>query len=241
MLIGILETGDVAEHMRPAHGTFADMFKALLKDKGLEFRVWRVVDGELPDDPSEADGWLITGSKHAVYQDLPWIAPLEEFVRKARAAGAPIAGICFGHQIMAQALGGKVEKSPKGWGIGPQTYHSLETGGPITVLASHEDQVTRKPEDAEVIAASPFCEYAGLSYRGGPAISYQPHPEFTRAFSRQLITERRGTLYDEATSDEALARLDAPLDSDWMGERLAAFFKEHARPAGGGRADREAG
>ncbi len=229
MLIGILETGDVAEHRRGAHGGFADMFRTLLGRHGFEFRVWRVVDGELPSSPDQADGWLITGSKHAVYQDLPWIAPLEAFVRAVYAAGVPLAGICFGHQLMAQALGGKVVKSEKGWGIGPQTYDSAETGGKITVLASHEDQVVEKPADAEPIAASAFCEFAGLAYKGGPAISYQPHPEFTRAFSTQLITERRGALYDPEEADAALARMDAPLDSEWMGERMARFFRENAK------------
>ena len=226
MLIGILETGDVAEHMRPAHGTFARMFQDLLSRQGFEFKVWRVVDDQLPSDPSEADAWLITGSKHAVYQDHPWIPKLESFVRDIYAARVPLAGICFGHQIMAQALGGKVIKSGKGWGIGPQTYDSDETGGKITVLASHEDQVVEKPADADVIARSDFCEFAGLAYKGAPAISYQPHPEFTPAFSRQLIEERRGALYPEDVADAALARFEEPLDSNWMGDRIARFFRE---------------
>ncbi|SES95219.1 glutamine amidotransferase-related protein [Oceanicella actignis] len=240
MLIGILETGDVAPEMRARHGSFADMFRRLLAGQGFAFRVWRVVDGQLPADPAEADGWLITGSKHAVYDDLPWIEPLKDFIRRAAAARAPMAGICFGHQIMAEALGGRVEKSERGWGIGPQTYDSVEAGRPITILASHQDQVTRKPPSAEVVASSEFCPYAGLVYRDAPAISYQPHPEFRREFSRELIETRRGTVYDPALADAALARMDAPLDSDWMARRIADFFRAHARPARNGAGD-EAG
>ena len=228
MLIGVLETGDVAAHMRDEHGdSFTQIFEKLLQGRGLELAPWRAYEGELPRDPAEADGWLITGSRHGVYDDLPWIAPLEKFVREIYAARVPLVGICFGHQLMAQALGGRVEKSSKGWGIGPQTYDSVETGGKITVLASHQDQVVETPENTEIIASSPFCEYAGLAYRGAPAISYQPHPEFSRAFSSQIITARRGVVYPESLADEALARMADDLDSQWMAGRIAEFFHEH--------------
>ena len=63
-----------------------------------------------PEGIHDADGWLITGSRHGAYEDHPWIPPLEEFIRDAYAAQVPLVGICFGHQIIAQAMGGKVEK-----------------------------------------------------------------------------------------------------------------------------------
>jgi GMP synthase (glutamine-hydrolysing) len=226
MRIGILETGDVAESLRVPHEDYTKMFGHLLDGHGFEFVAYRTYLGELPDSPGDCDGWLITGSRHGVYDDLPWIAPLEEFVRAVYAAKIPLVGICFGHQIMAQALGGKVVKSDKGWGAGVQRYRSAETGGEIAVLASHQDQVVEKPADAKVIASSEFCEFAGLAY-DGPALSYQPHPEFSKEYMAGIFGMRRGESYSHEFAEARLAELDAALDSDWMGKRIARFFLEH--------------
>src|SRR5699024_3696885 len=127
----------------------------------------------------------ITGSRHGVYDKLPWIEGLKDFLRRARAAPVPIIGICFGHQIMAEAFGGRAEKSAKGWGIGVQEY-AVHAGAPgwmagaparVTLHALHQDQVTAIPSDAVCLASSPFCEFAMLAYgdRDVPdAISIQP-------------------------------------------------------------------
>ena len=122
MLIGILETGLAPDALRPRSGSYPDMFRRLLAPHGLDFRSWSVVAGDFPDSVHDAEGWLITGSRHGAYDDLPWIAPLEALIRQAVAEGVPLVGICFGHQIVAQALGGKVEKFAGGWAVGPQDY-----------------------------------------------------------------------------------------------------------------------
>jgi GMP synthase-like glutamine amidotransferase len=190
MLIGILETGRVNETLIPRYGEYAPMFEAWLcrADPGFAYRAYATLDGEIPASPAECDAWLVTGSKHGVYDDLPWIDPLKAFLRASRAAGQPIIGICFGHQILAEALGGQAMKSAKGWGAGAHEYDVVRrpawmAGAPdsFAIHAMHQDQVTAIPEDATVLAASPFCEFAMLAY-GDPdapdAISIQPHPEF---------------------------------------------------------------
>ena len=161
MKIGILVAGHVADELVQKTGEFDFMFQRLLAGNGYEFEAWFVVDGQFPDSPDEADGWLITGSKHGAYEDLPWIPRLETFIRDIRAADRPLVGICFGHQIIAQALGGTVKKSDKGWAVGHQTYsHGDTTFG---ANAWHQDQVVALPEGADVIAGNDFCEYAALS------------------------------------------------------------------------------
>src|SRR5699024_9937248 len=124
MRLGILETGKVNAALEDRHGAYPDMFARLYRaaDPSIEMRSWSVVEGELPAAPEECDAWLITGSRHGVYDELPWIEGLKDFLRRARAARVPIIGICFGHQIMAEAFGGRAEKSAKGWGIGVQEY-----------------------------------------------------------------------------------------------------------------------
>lgn len=226
MLIGILQTGYAPEALRQA-GDYPEMFARLLAGHGFTFRTFRVVDMEFPAAVHDCDGWLITGSRHGVYEDLPFIAPLERFIREAFAAGVPVAGICFGHQIMAQALGGKVEKYAGGWSAGPTEY---DFGGErLTMNAWHQDQVTVPPPGAEVIATSAFCRHAGFAYPGDRGLSVQAHPEFDDAFVRGLIDTRGRGVVPDAVLDTARAKLGAPLDSDRIAAQIADFFNRHAK------------
>lgn len=222
MKIGILQTGQSPETLRPGLGDYPGMFERLLDGHGFTFRTWLVEEMEFPDGPQDADGWLITGSRHGVYEDHPFIAPLEQLVRDALDARVPVVGICFGHQLMAQALGGKVEKFGGGWAVGPQTY-DVE-GAPMTVNAWHQDQVTTPPPGARVIASNDFCRYAGLAY-GDLGWSVQPHPEFKDDFIRGLIRTRAVGVVPQAQLEAAEAALGQRLDSPAMGDRIAAFLK----------------
>lgn len=223
MKIGILQTGHVPENLVAAHGEYPEMFKRLLDGHGFEFENFAVVDGVFPPDASSCDGWLITGSRHGAYEDHAWIPPLEELIRDSIARGIPVVGICFGHQIMAQAMGGKVEKFSGGWGLGHETYRT--DSGNMGLLALHQDQVVEKPEGAEVIASTDFCPLAGLSY-GNTAISYQPHPEFTPEYLADLIEERRGGVIPEETAARALPGIGNENDSARIADRIARFFKD---------------
>ena len=154
MKIGILETGEVHPDLKPRHGDYPAMFEAMLRsvDPGLEFTTVRVVAGEMPAAPTQADAWIVTGSRHGVYDDLPWIAPLKDFLRDCIAARVPVVGICFGHQILAEALGGRAVKSDRGWGLGVQDYEVVarpgwmaDLPGRFAVRALHQDQVVELP------------------------------------------------------------------------------------------------
>jgi GMP synthase-like glutamine amidotransferase len=121
MKIGILKTDAVRPEWVPTFGEYPDMFERVLKlvDPDLEFEVWDIEEGEFPTTLDGIDGFIITGSKSSVYDDKPWIRSLEALVRELYEARKKVIGICFGHQLIAQALGGLVDKSPKGWGVGP--------------------------------------------------------------------------------------------------------------------------
>ncbi len=236
MKIGILETGEVSPDLKARHGDYPAMFETMLgaADPGLEFVTVRVVAGEMPRAPGEADAWLVTGSRHGVYDGLPWIEPLKAFLRACLAARVPVVGICFGHQILAEALGGRVEKSDKGWGLGVQDYELVARPGWMTdlpdhfaVRALHQDQVVTLPPDATVLARSAHCDYAALAY-GDPeapeAISLQPHPEFGAAFMDDLIALRTGTVLAEDAAAEARAGLAREVHSDNWARLIVGYL-----------------
>lgn len=223
MQIGILQTGESPDALRE-QGDYPDFFETLLAGKGLTFRRWAVLRNDFPASVHECDGWLITGSRFGAYEDHPFIKPLEEFIRAAYAGHVPVVGICFGHQIIAQAMGGKVEKFSGGWSVGPTEY---DFGGQtMTLNAWHQDQVTQKPEAATRIASTDFCQNAALLY-DDRMFTVQPHPEFTADFVQGLIDKRGRGLVPDATLDAAVARIDTPLDRAPMADRIAAFFLNH--------------
>lgn len=224
MKIGILQCGEIPEELAATHGRYGAMMRRLLPP-GRDAILHDVTSGVMPASPTACDAWMLTGSAAGVYDDLPWIAPLTEFLRRARGQ-AKLVGICFGHQIMAEAFGGRVVKSPQGWGIGLHRYEVrasaswMGDAAPVCVPASHQDQVVEAPPDARVTLASDFTPFAGLDY--GDAISFQCHPEFTADFCVALLRSREA-VYGAGT-EGAVQSLAAPHDSarvaGWIGRFL---------------------
>lgn len=224
--IAVLETGRPPAALQPTYGDYPSMFAHLLGD-GFDTRVFDVQAGDLPD-PTAFDGAIITGSAAGVYEDHAWIPPLLDWIRSARGR-ARLVGVCFGHQAMAQALGGHVEKSERGWGVGLHRYRVVEAQpwmtpplSEIALSCSHQDQVVVKPDDARVTLASDFTPYAGLAW-GEDAISFQPHPEFSRAFTGALVEGRRGRI-EEAVVDGAVESLRANDDRAVVGDWIRGFL-----------------
>jgi GMP synthase (glutamine-hydrolysing) len=223
MKIGILQTGHAPDELLEKTGDYDRLFQKLLDGNGFAFATYNVVDMEFPDKITDCDGWLITGSKHGAYEDHPFIPPLEAFIRDVYAADIPMVGICFGHQIIAQALGGKVEKFSDGWAVGRQTY-SWE-GEDIALNAWHQDQVTALPEGAKVIASNDFCANAALVY-GKRVYTTQPHPEFESDFIAGLAQHRGPGVVPDPQLATTHANLDKPIDNARIAAQIARFFKE---------------
>ncbi|MEJ6655846.1 MAG: gamma-glutamyl-gamma-aminobutyrate hydrolase family protein [Pseudomonas sp.] len=233
MKIGILQCDDVKDSLQASYGNYPEMFSGLLQElvPGCELPVYRVLDGELPDSATACDAWLITGSKFGVNDDLPWIDALCEFVRTLWEQEVPLVGVCFGHQLMAKALGGTVRKSEKGWGIG-MSFNQVVERKPwmepfqshLDLLVSHQDQVTILPPQAEVLASSEFCPYYLIQY-GDCFLSVQGHPEFCEGYCRDLMIMRQQTL-PPARLRAGMASLSAEVDSKLMMRWIVRFLQE---------------
>jgi GMP synthase-like glutamine amidotransferase len=232
MKLTIIQTGDVPATLRDAFGPYPAMFERMFAAVGADYqyRIVRASDGEPLPDPADLEAILLPGSAAGVYDDLPWLAPLRAFVREAYAARTPMVGVCFGHQIMADALGGDVRKSDRGWGLGRHRYAVADGAGfarglgAVWVACSHQDQVITRPAEAELILSSEFTPNAGLRYRNGAALSFQPHPEFEDPYARALAELRRGKAPDEVV-DAAVASLAQPSHSAVLARHMADFIE----------------
>ena len=223
MKLGILETGRPPGDLARQFGDYPAMISRLLGG-GFEIERFDVQAEAFPGRDS-CDAYVITGSPAGVYEPLPWIGPLLDFIRSGDTR--KMIGICFGHQAMAQALGGKVEKSHKGWGAGLHRYSVdsaepwMERVGGIAVPASHQDQVVVQPPATKVIARSEFTPFAALCWTDRPAISFQFHPEFDPSYAKALISARYDRVPD---ADRAIASLDAPNDNARVGAWMRRFL-----------------
>lgn len=233
MKICILETGLNSETLVATHGQPADQLQAWLRPELPEavFSTIRVLeDAPLPASPAAFDGYLVTGSPHGVYEDLPWMRRLQAFLRAVAAAEVPMVGVCFGHQVMAAAFGGHVAKSPLGFRTGPQQYRfdpefGLADG---TMIVFHQDRVETLPEGAAHVGGNASCPIGAIRYRF-PAISLQFHPEFDKTFSAALARDLAGSAIPPEQAEATIAALaTAQVDARAVARRGARLFRDKA-------------
>ncbi|MDP3100714.1 MAG: type 1 glutamine amidotransferase [Phenylobacterium sp.] len=233
MKLGILQTGAPPRALRAEFGDYPGMFRRLLGEGAYDYSTFDVRDG-MPASVEACDAYLITGSPAAAYDHHPWIAELADFLRAA-SGRAGLVGICFGHQIMVEAFGGRVEKSPKGWGTGLHHYAVrdrmawMDEGAVLAATASHQDQVVRAPAGARVLAGSDFTPFGMLAYADGRSMSLQLHPEFDQAFGEALIEVGRSATYTEEQADQALTTYAAPDDHLRLAQWIRTFLATSQR------------
>lgn len=232
MNIGLLQCDHVNEQFRHVAGDYPELFTALFQKNAPEvhLQVYDVCHGQLPQQPDECDGYVTTGSRYSAYDDEPWIHQLAEFIRTLHAHRTKLVGVCFGHQMIAQALGGSVKKSDRGWGIGVkpvQIGHTKPWMSPglesYNLLLSHQDQVEELPEGGEVIGGNAHCPTSMFTI-GDHFLGIQAHPEFTKEYSAALMAarvERIGRDIVEAAQETLAMHTDEDVIARWISSFLA--------------------
>lgn len=225
MRIAILETGHPPERLAGRFPSYGAMVGTLIGD-GHAFARFDVTAGHWPADPAGFDAYVVTGSPASVYDPIPWVEDLLAFLRDLDPAKR-LVGLCFGHQALAQAFGGRVARSERGWGLGLHAYTVTERAPfmdeaeRIAIPVSHQDQVVALPPGARVLAGSAFTPCGVLAYSDRPALSFQCHPEFAPDYARALTDGHRAGQTDPDLVRAALASLDAPHDS----RRVAGWIR----------------
>jgi GMP synthase-like glutamine amidotransferase len=232
-LIGLLN----AYHFDLTPGSYQETYEPMARKylervlPGLELKTYVVAQGEFPLSIEECDGWIITGSPASAYDDRPWVKQLIEFVQKCHQNNRKVLGICFGHQLVAQALGGRVEKSNRGWGIGVRRFSVLknkswmqpELSADCRLLFSHQDQVTLLPQGAEHLAEDEFCPFQMFSV-GDHIFCMQGHPEFSKPYAQSRYDSRKDRL-GESVYNEGLRSMSLSTSEDTVGQWIFNFFE----------------
>jgi GMP synthase (glutamine-hydrolysing) len=234
MIIGILVADPALAELREEFGNYSQMFMNLLNEgaqgEELQFRHYNVMASERPQNLDECDGYISTGSRASVYDDEAWIRNLERLTIELHEVKKKHVGICFGHQMIARALGGCTEPAQPGWGVGVHTsevieddYYMSPASREISLLVSHKDQVTRLPENAKLMARSDFCPIAMFQI-DDHVLALQGHPEFVKGYSRGVMNIRREIL-GEKVYTEGIESLQNPTSEQVVARWIVQFFK----------------
>lgn len=198
-VIGILN----AYHFDMTPGSYQEKYEPMILDyfnnimPDSQFKTFQVAQNKFPTSTDECDAWIITGSPASAYDNEHWVKRLIEFTKDCHSKKSRVLGICFGHQLIAKALGGKVENSDKGWGIGVRSFDIIQKAPWMhgedqncSILFSHQDQVTELPPGAINLGTEPFCPIQMFSI-GDHIFSLQGHPEFTKEYAKERYSTRK--------------------------------------------------
>lgn len=234
MKIGILQADVLREELQPRFGEYSRMFEGVLGEaaaatgRSASFAVYDVLHGEYPRQVDACDGYVVTGSRESVYDDLPWIRNLAAYVRELHAARRKLIGICFGHQLIAHVLGGETRSAQGGWAVGVHRMRVVGTDGcmvprraEVGLLSSHRDQVAALPPNARLLGATDFCPNASFAL-GEHILTFQGHPEFSKGYAEALMRARQNLIGDAFAP--GIASLSEATDEAVVGRWIVNFI-----------------
>ena len=227
MKIGLLKCDRVDRDLRMKFGDHSDFFLDLFQKytPSVSLDVFDAQKEAYPEEITDYHGYICTGSRFSVYDDEPWVRRLRVFIKELYDNRIKFVGICFGHQMIAEALGGRCSLSDNGWGLGVKTaavYKRQAWMDPAldkySILVSHRDQIEALPPEGSIIAGNDHCPRSMISV-GGHFLGIQGHPEFTRPFLRELMQSRLDLMGREAVSGAAKTleqKTDEAIVAQWI-------------------------
>ncbi len=228
--VGLLLCDQLDPEVALVAGDYTHLYNAAYAPAGIDLRIYDVTAGEFPESVDECPAWMTSGSRYSAYDDVEWIHRTRAFITQLADERRPHVGICFGHQLTALALGGRVERAAVGWGVGVQHF-DLVAAAPwidpaaqgFDILMSHQDQVVELPAGAELLATAGYCPIGG--YRVADHVfCVQGHPEFVPELSATLI-ERRRTAIGADVADRGVASLAGTIDHTAVVGWIADFYR----------------
>jgi GMP synthase (glutamine-hydrolysing) len=227
MRVGLLLCDHVRPGFRVVAGDYPEFFERFFRDQaGIDLVTFDLTVGEFPVDLDECDAWITTGSRHSVYEDVPWVITLADLVRRLDRERRKLVGVCFGAQMIGHALGGNVAPAPVGWQVGVKEVRvgSVEPwmappADSFRIIHFNADQILASPDRLRVLGSSDDVPVSVVAV-GDHFLGFQGHPEFVAAYSAVLMEARRGVLIPEVVVDSGLSSLSEMIDtrllSDWI-------------------------
>ncbi len=231
--IGLLLCDDVPEDGRDRFGDYTGMFSRAINavDEHIELSPYDAYKQMLPNQIDAHDGYLISGSGASVFEDKQWIKSLMAFVSQCHTSRIKTVGICFGHQLIAHALGGETVRSEKGWGFG---IHSARLNTNPNWLGAdsdlynlvviHQDQVTSLPEGFSTIASNDFCPNSMIT-DSEVMLGIQGHPEFGKDYCAYRAEFRRKTIGEDKYRETIELLENNETDSHQVFGWVSRFFR----------------
>jgi GMP synthase (glutamine-hydrolysing) len=226
----IVKTGTARTALDDTDGDFEDW---IARGLGRPVQVCSVFEGETLPAPHETNGVVVTGSAAMVSDREPWADGTAEWLRDAVETGVPILGICYGHQLLAHALGGRAGPNPRGREIGTVDLSLTDAAANdplfsemptrIDVQATHLECVIELPPSARLLASSSLDPHHAFRVLGRPVWGVQFHPEFSAAITRAYIEAKRHDIQAEGLDPNHL--LTGVRETRWGGDILARFAK----------------
>ena len=231
MKVGLLLCDHVRPGFRAVAGDYPEFFKRFFADRPeIELVEFDLTAGTFPSDLDACDAWISTGSRHSVYEDVPWVHRFAELVRQLDRDRRKLIGICFGAQMIGHALGGLVARAGTGWQVGIKDVRIDTHEGWMVpavdgfrILHLNGDQIVTPPTRLRVLGSSDGVPVSVIAVEDH-FIGFQGHPEFDSIYTSVLMEARRGILIPDDVVDAGLNSLSYGPDTRLLSGWIASFL-----------------
>lgn len=227
MKVGLFICDHVEDKLQSEFGDYPDMFARLFPE--FNFVLYDVCKGHFPEDVKECEIYMCTGSFRSVYDDIDWITQLKSVIREIYEQKIFFIGCCFGHQLIGEALGGKVQKAPTGWCVGIHQFEIQKQkewmplgASSFNILMLCQDQILELPPHSQVLASNALCP-VGVIQVGETMLGFQGHPEFSKGYDTILMQNRS---IGADIVKKGLASLELEIDTTVFRDWIFGFLKK---------------